>query len=108
MERLLRASRGEAFAAVNRSVARGLERDLARLAAFRANGVEHLSGFAAGVLSLVTARFASLGLVLEALLSVELLLTRREHEVRTAFLALQSLVLEHVVSFLAFDFGFCP
>ena len=87
MERLLRASRGEAFAAVDRSVARGLERDLARLAAFRANGVEHLSGFAAGVLSLVTAGFASLGLVLEALLRVEFLFTGGEDEFVAAFLA---------------------
>ena len=87
MGRLLRASRGEAFAAVDGSVARGLERDLARLAAFRADGVEHLSGFAAGVLSLVTAGFASLGLVLEALLRVEFLFTGGEDEFVAAFLA---------------------
>ena len=81
------ASCGEAFAAVNRSVARGLEGDLARLAAFSANGVEHLSGFAARILSLVTARLASLGLVLEALLRVEFLFTGGENEFVAAFLA---------------------
>ena len=85
--RLLSASCREALAAINRSVARGLERNLARLAAFRADGVEHFSLFATGVLSLRTAVLASLGFVLESLFRIELLLAGGEHELVAAFLA---------------------
>ena len=54
----------------------------------RADSVEHLLLFTARVLSLVATCLASLGLVLEALLRVEFLLTGREHEIVAAFLAL--------------------
>ena len=90
-----------ALAAVYRLAIGRIEGNLALLTAISANGVEHLSATAGSVLSDVAAGLASLGLVLEALLCVELLLACGEDKISSAFLALQSLVLVHGVSFLA-------
>ena len=68
----------EALAAIDGAVIAGLEGNLAGLAALGAHGVEHLTAFAGGLatalLTGVTAGLAALGLILEAVLSVELLL----------------------------------
>ena len=76
---------GEALAAVNRSVVARLERNLCFLTAVCAYGGEHFFRFLGAVLSLVTACFASLGLVLEASFRVEFLLTCGENEFVAAF-----------------------
>ena len=85
----------EALAAVYRSVAGGLERNLSFLAASSANGGEHLTLSLACALACVTACLASLGLVLEALLCVEFLLACGEYELVAALFARQCLVLKH-------------
>ena len=77
----------EALAAVYGSVAGGLERNLCFLAALSAHGGVHLSLCSGSVLSCVTASLASLGLVLEAFFSIELLLTCSENEFLSAILA---------------------
>ena len=80
----------KAVAAVDRTVLSGLERNLAGLSALSADSVEHLAGaagFASGRLAGGTAGLASLGLVGEALLRVELLLTGGEHELGATFFA---------------------
>ena len=85
----------KALAAVDSLTLSRIERNLAFLAAISANCIEHLSCTLCTVLASITARLASLGLVLEALLCIELLLTGSEHEVLTAILAFQRLVLKH-------------
>ena len=85
----------EALAAVYRSVAGGLERNLSFLAASSANGGEHLTLSLGCVLACITACLASLGLVLEALLCVEFLLACGEYELVAALFARQCLVLKH-------------
>ena len=97
-----------ALAAVYRLAIGRIEGNLALLTAISANSVKHLSATTSSVLSDVAACLASLGLVLEALLCIELLLACGEDEVISAFLALQSLVLVHGVSFLALNRFFCP
>ena len=77
----------KALAAVNGTVGLGLERNTSFAAAGSAGGSEELSGSAGRVLAGVTAGFAALGLILEASLSVELLLAGGEHELVAAFLA---------------------
>ena len=78
---------GEALAAVDRTVRLGLEGNLGLAAAGSANSGEILTGAAGGVLASITAGLAALGLVLEAALSVELLLTGGEHELVAALFA---------------------
>ena len=77
----------EALAAVNRSVALGLEGNASFLAAGCAGSCEEFSGALNSHLSLVSAGLAALGLVLEAALSVEFLLACCEYELLAAFLA---------------------
>ena len=97
-----------ALAAVYRLAIGRIEGNLALLTAISANGVEHLSATAGSVLSDVAAGLASLGLVLEALLCIELLLTRGEHEVTAAILTFQRLVLKHFpLPFLIKKIKFC-
>jgi hypothetical protein len=86
---------GEALAAVNRAVGLGLEGNLSFLTASSTSGREELSGATSSLLSAVTACLAALGLVLEAALCVEFLLTSREHELVAALFAYQSLVVVH-------------
>ena len=84
-----------ALAAVYRLAIGRIEGNLALLTAISANSVKHLSATTSRVLSDVAACLASLGLVLEALLCIELLLTGSEHEVVAAILAFQRFVLKH-------------
>ena len=84
---LLIAHLGEALAAVHRTVRLGLEGNLGLAAASSANSSEILAGAAGGVLASITAGLAALRLVLEAALSVELLLTGGEHELLAALFA---------------------
>ena len=78
----------EAIAAVDGTVAAGLEGDLAVLAALGANCIVHDAlGTSSDTLAGCTAGSAALGLVLEAALCVELLLTGGEDELLAAILA---------------------
>ena len=84
---LLSAHLGEALAAVDRTVGLGLERNLGLAAASCADCGEVLTGATRGDLARVAAGLAALGLVLEAALSVELLLTGGENELIAALFA---------------------
>ena len=77
----------EALAAVNGTIGLGLERNLCLAAAGSANSGDELTGTTGGVLSGVAAGLAALGLVLEAALCIELLLTGSEHELFTTLFA---------------------
>ena len=77
----------EALAAVDGTVALGLEGHLGLSAAGGADSGEVLPRAAGGVLAGVAAGLAALGLVLEAALCVELLLTGGEHELLAALFA---------------------
>ena len=90
----------EALAAVDGTVVVRLERNLALLAAVGAGSVEHLAGRSLTALSLagVAAITASLGLVGEALLGVELLLAGGENEFASAILADNGLVSVHCIT----------
>ena len=79
--------RSEALAAENGTVGLGLEGNLCFAAATSAGSGEELTGATGSVLASVTARLAALGLVLEAALCVELLLTSGEHELIAALFA---------------------
>ena len=78
---------GEALAAIDRTVGLGLKGNLGLAAASCANCGEELTGTACCVLASVAAGLAALGLVLEAALRVELLLTGSEHELFAALFA---------------------
>ena len=73
----------------------GSKGTLGLAAAGSAGSGEILTGAAGGVLAGVAAGLAALGLVLEAALSIELLLTGGEHELLAALFANQSLVFVH-------------
>ena len=77
----------EALAAEHGTVGLGLEGNLGLAAATGAGSGEELTGATGGVLASVTAGLAALGLVLEAALCVELLLTSGEHELVAALFA---------------------
>ena len=77
----------EALAAENGTVGLGLEGNLGFAAATSAGSGEELTGATGSVLAGVTAGLAALGLVLEATLCVELLLTSGEHELVAALFA---------------------
>ena len=89
----------EALAAVDGAIVVRLEGNLALLATVGAGSVEHLAGRSLTALSLtgVAAITASLGLVGEALLGVELLLAGGENEFASAILADNGLVSVHVI-----------
>ena len=78
---------GEALAAVNGTVRLRLKGNLGLAAAGSANSGEELTGATGGVLASVAAGLAALGLVLEAALSVEFLLTGGENEFVAALFA---------------------
>jgi len=86
----------ETSAAVNRTVVSRLERDFGGCAALRADCVKHFAVGVTGGFAARPALFATDGLILEALLSIELLLAGRENEFLTAILAYQCLVFEHL------------
>ena len=77
----------EALAAENGTVGLGLEGNLGFVAATSAGSGEELTGATGSILASVTAGLAALGLVLEAALCVELLLTSGEHELVAALFA---------------------
>ena len=77
----------EALAAENGTVGLGLEGNLCLTTATSAGSGEELTGATGSVLASVTAGLAALGLVLEAALCVELLLTSGEHELIAALFA---------------------
>ena len=78
----------EALAAVYGAVGLRLERNTSFVAAHSAGSGEVLSGSSGSVLASVTASLAALGLILEAALCIEFLLTCGEDEFISAFLAL--------------------
>ena len=86
----------EAGAAVDGPVVTGLERNLGGGTAVCAHGVKHFALAIAGGLPGSSAVLAADGLILEALLSVELLLASRKDEFLTAILTNQCLVFEHL------------
>ena len=77
----------EALAAENGTVGLGLEGNLCLATATSAGSGEELTGATGSVLASVTASLAALGLVLEAALSVEFLLTGGENEFVAALFA---------------------
>ena len=89
----------KAGAAVDRTVSAGLERHLSGLAATIADHVKHLTlatvGTAVGSATRGAAGGAAAGLILEALVSIELLLRSGEHEFVATIAAYQGLVFEH-------------
>ena len=76
-----------AVAAVNGTIGLGLEGHLCLTAATGASSGEELTGATGVVLASVTASLAALGLVLEAALCVEFLLTCGENEFIAALFA---------------------
>ena len=78
---------GKALAAIHRAIGLGLEGNLRLAAAVSADSGKELTGAASGVLASVTAGFAALGLVLEAALCVELLLTGGKNKFFSALFA---------------------
>jgi hypothetical protein len=77
----------EALAAEHRTVGLGLEGHLSLAAAASAGSSKELTGTASVVLPSVTAGLAALGLVLEAALGIECLLTGGENEFVAALFA---------------------
>ena len=77
----------EALAAENGTVGLGLEGHLSLAATTAAGSGEELTGTTSIVLASVTASLAALGLVLEAALCVEFLLTGGENELVAALFA---------------------
>ena len=77
----------EALAAVYGTVGLGLEGNLCLTAATGAGSSEELTGTTGIVLTSITAALAALGLVLEATLCVEFLLTGGENEFVAALFA---------------------
>ena len=77
----------KALAAVNRSVRLGLKGNFRLAAAGSAGSGEVLSGATGSILASITAGLAALGLILEASLGIELLLTGSKNELRATFFA---------------------
>jgi hypothetical protein len=77
---------GETLAAVDRTVRLGLERNLRLAAARSADSGEILAGTTGCILAGIAAGLATLGLILEASLSIKFLLAGGEHELLAAFL----------------------
>ena len=95
LERYTKTHTSKALAAVDRPIGLGLKGNPSLAAAGSAGGSEVLTGATGGILAGVTAGLAALGLVLEAALGVELLLTGSEHELLATFLAYECLVFKH-------------
>jgi hypothetical protein len=89
-------SLGEAIAAVNRAIFSGLEGNLAFCTAVCANCIIEGLSASGSSLACVTASFASLGLILEALFCIEFLLTGGEHKLVAAIFACKCLVFVHL------------
>lgn len=91
----------ETITAINRSVVAGLEGDFARTSASRANGVEHLAvacvAFTGIAFAGIAARFATLRLVIKALLRKEFLILGGKSKLLTTVLARDCFVFEHEI-----------
>ena len=87
IESAVLAHLSEALAAVDGAIGLRLEGNASLAAAVSADSSEILSRATSSILASVTAGLAALGLVLEASLSIELLLTGGEHEFGATFLA---------------------
>lgn len=88
----------EAIAAVDGAIPTGLKGNGTGVAALSTNSLKHgalATGTGCDTLAGVTAGLTALGLIVEALLSVELLLSCGEGELLTAVFANDCLVLEH-------------
>jgi hypothetical protein len=85
----------KAFAAVNRTVLTGLERNLGFATASSTSSGEPLSFAAGGVFASIPAGFATLGFIYETFFSVEFLFSGGEYEFISAFFAGESFVFEH-------------
>lgn len=88
----------EALAAVHRTVATGLEGHLGGSAATIADDFIHLTIATTGILAVAAgtaARWATAGLILEPLVSKELLLGRGENELGAAIPAGKGFVFKH-------------
>ena len=103
---LSRASCFEALAAVNGSVAAGLEGELSLAAALRADSDKVLTLASLCVLLLVAASLAALRLILKALFSIELLLACCEYKLLAAISASEGYVLIDNLSIFYFYFVF--
>jgi len=88
----------KAFAAVNRSVAVGLEGNLGGLSTVSAHSFKHLSGCFTCILASIAASLASLRLILETLFSVEFLFACSEDKIFATIFAFQCDVLVHTFS----------
>ena len=77
----------KALAAVNGAIGLGLKRNLCLTAASGAGSGKELTRTAGSILAGITASLAALGLVLEAALCIELLLTGGENELVTTLFA---------------------
>ena len=86
-ELTLCAHLSEALAAVHRAVRLGLEGNLCLAAATGAGSSEELTGATGACLTGIAAGLAALGLILEAALCVEFLLTGGENEFVAALFA---------------------
>jgi hypothetical protein len=86
-DRLSLTHLGEALATINGTIGLGLEGNLCLAAAGGAGGGEILAGAAGSSLAGIAAALAALGLILEAALCIELLLTRGEHKVLATLFA---------------------
>ena len=93
---------GEALAAVHRPIGLRLERHLGLSAAGCTNSRKILARTTGGVLTGITAGFASLGLVYETLGSIKFLLAGGEYKFSATFFADESLVFVHLI-YLALD-----
>ena len=78
---------GKALAAIYGTIRLGLERNLCLAAAGSARSGEILAGTTGSILARITACLAALGLILEAALCIELLLTGGEYEFFTTLFA---------------------
>ena len=93
--------RVEAGAAIDRTVSAGLERNLGGLSATVADHIVHLALSASTAVVRAaggTASGAATGLILEALVGIELLFRSGENKFRAALTAYQSLVFEHGIN----------
>ena len=92
------ALRVEAGAAIDRTVSAGLERNLGGLSATVADHIVHLALSTSTAVVRAASRTASgaaTGLILEALVGIELLLRSGENKFRAALTANQGLVFKH-------------
>jgi hypothetical protein len=93
----LRSLFAKAFAAIDRAVVAGLERNLAGFSALGADGFKHFSLSSTRVgFTGVTAGLATLRFIGESFFGIELLFVGRKDEFCSAFLACECFVAVHV------------